>query len=117
VPAYRSAALAALGDPTRRAILERLREGPLPVGQIAAELPVSRPAVSQHLRVLKDAGLVNERKDGTRRLYRLEPAGLGELREYLEDFWSAALSSFKEAAEREHGGGPQNMQAREGSES
>ena len=90
----------ALGHPTRRAIFERLRGGPLAVTDIAGELPVSRPAVSQHLRVLKDARLVSERRDGTRRIYRLEPTGLAELREYVEQFWSAALASFKEAAER-----------------
>lgn len=91
----------ALGDPTRRAIFEQLRRGPLAVGEIAAELPVSRPAVSQHLRVLKDAGLVTERREGTRRLYRLDPDGLGELRDYFDDFWTEALAGFKAAAERE----------------
>ena len=91
----------ALGDPTRRAIFERLRSGPLSVGEIAAELPVSRPAVSQHLRVLKEAGLVTERRNGTRRLYRLDPVGLGELRRYVEDFWMDALAAFKAEAERE----------------
>jgi len=95
----------ALGDPTRRAIFERLRQGSLAVGEIADELPVSRPAVSQHLRVLKDAGLVRERRDGTRRLYRVDPDGLGELRDYFDDFWSAALASFKEEAERERRNG------------
>ena len=91
----------ALGDPTRRAIFEQLRRGPRPVGEIAAELPVSRPAVSQHLRVLKDAGLVTERREGTRRLYRLDPDGLGELRDYFDGFWTEALAGFKAAAERE----------------
>jgi len=91
----------ALADPTRRSIFERLRHGPRAVGQLAAGLPVSRPAVSQHLRVLKEAGLVTERRDGTRRLYRIEPAGLEELREYFERFWDEALEAFKEAAERE----------------
>jgi DNA-binding transcriptional ArsR family regulator len=89
----------ALGDPTRRAIFEQLRRGPRAVGEIAGELPVSRPAVSQHLRVLKEAGLVSERRDGTRRLYRLDPDGLGELRDYFDDFWSEALAGFKAAAE------------------
>src|SRR5437868_12403765 len=93
--------LDALGDGTRRAILERLRDGPLSVGVIAAELPVSRPAVSQHLRVLREAGLVSERRNGTRRLYRLDPAGLAELRAYLDSFWSEALAAFKSAAENE----------------
>jgi DNA-binding transcriptional ArsR family regulator len=92
-------AMDALGDPTRRAIFERLREGPLAVGEIAAGLPVSRPAVSQHLRVLKEAGLVSERRDGTRRLYRLDPDGLAELRVYFDQFWTAALADFKAAAE------------------
>jgi DNA-binding transcriptional ArsR family regulator len=91
----------ALGDPTRRAIFEQLRRGPRAVGEIAAELPVSRPAVSQHLRVLKDAGLVTERREGTRRLYRLDPDGLGELRDYFDGFWTEALVGFKAAAERE----------------
>ncbi len=90
-----------LGDRTRRTIFERLRSGPLSVGEIAEELPVSRPAVSQHLRVLKETGLVTERRDGTRRLYRLDPDGLGEIRDYFDDFWSEALAAFKAAAEEE----------------
>jgi DNA-binding transcriptional ArsR family regulator len=94
-------AISALADPTRRSIFERLRHGPRAVGQLAAGLPVSRPAVSQHLRVLKEAGLVSERRDGTRRLYRIEPSGLEELRDYFERFWDEALEAFKEAAERE----------------
>jgi len=94
-------AITALADPTRRSIFERLRRGPRAVGELAAGLPVSRPAVSQHLRVLKEAGLVSERRDGTRRLYRIEPEGLEELREYFERFWDEALEAFKEAAERE----------------
>jgi DNA-binding transcriptional ArsR family regulator len=94
-------ALQALGDPTRRSVLEQLREGPRAVGEIAAQLPVSRPAVSQHLRVLKEAGLVTERQDGTRRLYRVDPNGLAGLRAYLEGFWEEALASFKVAAETE----------------
>jgi DNA-binding transcriptional ArsR family regulator len=92
---------AALADPTRRAVLERLREGPRPVGDIARDLPVSRPAVSQHLRVLKDAGLVTERRDGTRRLYRIDPDGLAAIRDYFDDFWNEALAAFKAAAESE----------------
>jgi DNA-binding transcriptional ArsR family regulator len=91
----------ALGDPTRRAIFEQLRSGARSVGEIAAELPVSRPAVSQHLRVLKEAGLVTERRNGTRRLYRLNPDGLDELRRYVEDYWTDALAAFKAEAERE----------------
>ena len=98
--AYRTA-MDALGDPTRRAIFEQLRRGPRAVGEIASELPVSRPAVSQHLRVLKDAGLVTERREGTRRLYRLDPDWLGELRDYFDGFWTEALAGFKAAAERE----------------
>jgi DNA-binding transcriptional ArsR family regulator len=96
-------ALQALGDPTRRSVLEQLRGGPKAVGEIAALLPVSRPAVSQHLRVLKEAGLVTERQDGTRRLYRVDPDGLAGLREYLEAFWEEALASFKAAAEAQEG--------------
>jgi DNA-binding transcriptional ArsR family regulator len=91
----------ALGDPTRRAIFERLRARPLSVGEIAEGLPVSRPAVSQHLRVLKEAGLVTERRNGTRRLYRLDPDGVGELRDYFDDFWTDALAAFKAEAETE----------------
>jgi DNA-binding transcriptional ArsR family regulator len=94
-------ALQALGDPTRRAVLEELRRGPRAVGEIARRLPVSRPAVSQHLRVLKEAGLVTERQNGTRRLYRVNPDGLADLREYLDEFWTEALESFKAAAEAE----------------
>ena len=95
----------ALGDPTRRAIFEQLRRGPRAVGEIAGELPVSRPAVSQHLRVLKEAGLVTERREGTRRLYRLDPDGLGELRDYFDDVWTEALAGFKAAAESERRNG------------
>ena len=93
--------MAALADPTRRAIFERLREGPRPVGELARDLPVSRPAVSQHLRVLKEAGLVSERRNGTRRLYRVEPDAVAELRGYFDEFWSQALEAFKAAAESE----------------
>ena len=93
--------IAALADPTRRAVFERLRAGPRPVGDIARDLPVSRPAVSQHLRVLKDAGLVTERRDGTRRLYRIDPDGLAAIRDYFDDFWNEALAAFKAAAESE----------------
>ncbi|HEY3427198.1 MAG TPA: metalloregulator ArsR/SmtB family transcription factor [Acidimicrobiia bacterium] len=92
--------LTALADPTRRSVFERLAGGPRSVGEIAAEVPVSRPAVSQHLRVLKEAGLVSERRNGTRRYYSVRPDGLAELRGYLERFWEEALSSFKAAAER-----------------
>jgi DNA-binding transcriptional ArsR family regulator len=93
----------ALGDPTRRAVFDRLRAGPRSVGEIAAGLPVSRPAVSQHLRVLKEAGLVAERREGTKRIYELAPRGLAELRAYFEQFWSQALDAYKEAAERKDG--------------
>ena len=89
----------ALGDPTRRAIFERLRDGPLAVGQLADGLPVSRPAVSQHLRVLKDAGLVTDRRVGTRRLYRLDPGGVGALRAYFDSFWTQTRAALKDAAE------------------
>ncbi len=78
---------------------ERLASGPLPVGQLAATLPVSRPAVSQHLKVLKEAGLVLDRQDGTRRIYQLDPAGVGALRAYFDGFWDRALTSFKQAVE------------------
>ena len=93
--------IAALADPTRREVFERLRGGPRAVGEIAAALPVSRPAVSQHLRVLKEAGLVTERKDGTRRLYRVDPAGIAAIRDYFDDFWNEALAAFQAAAESE----------------
>ena len=92
--------MTALGDPTRRAIFDRLRRGPLAVGQLAAGLPVSRPAVSQHLRVLKDAGLVSERRDGTRRVYRIDPNGVEGLRAYFDRFWDEVLSAYQAAAER-----------------
>lgn len=93
--------LDALGDPTRRAVLEVLAGGPKPVGDIARHLPVSRPAVSQHLRVLKEAGLVRDRKEGTRRLYRVDAEGLQALRAYLERYWDVALASFKDHVEEE----------------
>ena len=96
-----SNALVALADPTRREILERLRAGPRAVGELAGELPVTRPAVSQHLRVLKDAGLVSDRSQGTRRLYRVDPRGLAELRSYLEGFWEATLADLAAAVETE----------------
>jgi DNA-binding transcriptional ArsR family regulator len=92
-------ALDALGDPTRRAILELLRDGPRPVGELAEALPVSRPAVSQHLAVLKAAGLVSDRAAGRRRLYAVDPAGLDALRAYLEGLWSQALASYRRAVE------------------
>jgi len=96
-------AIQALADPTRRTVFERLREGPLPVGELARGLPVSRPAVSQHLRVLKLAGLVRERREGTRNFYSVDGEGLAEPRDYFEGFWDEALAAFKAAAESEGG--------------
>jgi DNA-binding transcriptional ArsR family regulator len=93
-------AIAALADPTRRRVFERLRGGPRPVVEIARGLPVSRPAVSQHLRVLKEAGLVRERREGTRNFYSVNGDGLAELRDYFEQYWDEALAAFKEAAEK-----------------
>jgi len=99
-----SLVLDALGDPTRRAILELLRDGPKPVVELADALPVSRPAVSQHLRVLKTAGLVADTAAGRRRLYAVDPAGLEALRAYLEGLWGQALASYQRAAEGAAGG-------------
>jgi DNA-binding transcriptional ArsR family regulator len=96
-----SRAFAALADPTRREIFERLAGAPSAVGELANELPVSRPAVSQHLRVLKDAGLVVDRALGTRRVYKIDPNGLGELRAWLDRFWGEALEAFKAEVERD----------------
>lgn len=95
-------AFAALADPTRRRILERLRTGPKPVGVIAAGLSVSRPAVSQHLKILKEARLVREEPQGTRRVYQIDPQGLGPLRAWLDQFWDQALEAFRAEAEKEH---------------
>jgi DNA-binding transcriptional ArsR family regulator len=92
--------LAALADPTRRTIFERLADRPSAVGELATELPVSRPAVSQHLKVLKDAGLVIDRRAGTRRIYQLDPDGVGALRAYLDQFWNRSLTAFKAAVEQ-----------------
>jgi DNA-binding transcriptional ArsR family regulator len=97
---YRADGLAALGDPTRRAIFERLADGPRAVRELADELPVSRPAVSQHLKVLKNAGLVVDQAAGNRRLYSVDPEGLAALRAYMDQFWDRALTNFKDAAER-----------------
>jgi DNA-binding transcriptional ArsR family regulator len=94
-------ALAALADPTRRRVFERLRSGPKAVGKIARGLPVSRPAVSQHLKVLKEAGLVTDRPEGTRRVYYIDPEGLGALRAWLDRFWDEALAAFKQQVETE----------------
>src|SRR5579883_711918 len=93
--------LAALADPTRRRVFERLHAGEASVGEIARGLPVSRPAVSQHLKVLKDAGLVADRAEGTRRVYFIDPHGLGQLRGWLDQFWDRALASFQAEVERE----------------
>jgi DNA-binding transcriptional ArsR family regulator len=93
-------ALAALADPTRRLVLTQLRAGPKPVGDIARALPVSRPAVSQHLKVLKAAGLVRDRPDGTRRVYSIDPHGVGALRRWLDEFWNEALEAFKAEVEK-----------------
>jgi DNA-binding transcriptional ArsR family regulator len=93
-------ALAALADPTRREVFERLRTGPRAVGEIAAEMPVSRPAVSQHLKVLKEAGLVADRAEGARRVYYIDPHGLGPLRKWLDQFWDQALAAFQAEIER-----------------
>jgi DNA-binding transcriptional ArsR family regulator len=99
VTTYQANGWVALGDPTRRAILGYLAERPRAVGELADELPVSRPAVSQHLRMLKEAGLVVDRPEGTRRIYRLDPDGLAELRVQLDRFWNQALATFKQVVE------------------
>jgi DNA-binding transcriptional ArsR family regulator len=96
--------LTALGDPTRQAIFDALSDGPRPVGELAASLPVSRPAVSQHLKVLKDVGLVVDERDGTRRRYRVDPQGLAVLRTYLDQFWERSLAALAEATEEEEKG-------------
>ena len=93
--------LAALADPTRRQVFERLASGPRAVGELARGLPVSRPAVSQHLQVLKAAGLVSDRAEGTRRVYQIDPAGLGAIRAWLDRFWTAALESYAAEVDRE----------------
>ena len=95
-----AAALDCLGDATRRKVFERLGAGPLSVGEIARDMPVSRPAVSQHLAVLKEAGLVRDRAVGTRRIYYIDPLGLGALRAWLDQFWDQALASFQAEVER-----------------
>jgi DNA-binding transcriptional ArsR family regulator len=100
VVTYRTDGWTALGDPTRRAIFERVAEQPRAVGELARELPVSRPAVSQHLKVLKEAGLVLDRPVGNRRIYQLDPAGLEALRAQLDRFWTKALANYKAVAEQ-----------------
>jgi len=99
VEAYRDGGLGLLGDPSRRAIFELLARQPCSVGELARRLPISRPAVSQHLRVLKDGGLVVDQARGTRRVYRLNPDGVAALRAYLDRVWDDALTSFQKAAE------------------
>ena len=98
--AYQNA-FAALSDPTRRAVFERLIDGAQPVGRIAKGMPVSRPAVSQHLKVLKEAGLVTDRAEGTRRVYSIDPKGLGAVRRYLDQFWDQALQAFAAEVEKD----------------
>jgi DNA-binding transcriptional ArsR family regulator len=100
VQTYQVEPLTALGEPTRRIIFERLAERPQAVGELARDLPISRPAVSQHLRVLKDARLVRDEALGTRRLYRVDPDGLAAVRRYLDEFWIKALAAYKEAVEQ-----------------
>ncbi len=95
--------LDALGDSTRRAILARLLDGPVSVGNLARDFPVSRPAISQHLRILKEANLVVDSASGTRRLYQLNPQGFESLRDYFDQFWSVALNAFKKKAEEKKG--------------
>ncbi len=94
-------AFAALADPTRRAVFERLADGPRAVSELADGLPVSRPAVSQHLKVLKEAGLVTDRAEGARRVYQIDPQGLGQIRAWLDRFWDTALEAFRAEVERE----------------
>ena len=98
---YQSAQLDALGDATRRAILARLLDGPQPVGKLAGDFPVSRPAISQHLRILKEANLVTDRSQGTRRVYEINTQGFDSLREYFDQFWNHALQSFKRKVEEQ----------------
>jgi DNA-binding transcriptional ArsR family regulator len=110
---YRSAAvsaLGALGDSTRRTIFERLAEKPAAVGEIAQGLPVSRPAVSQHLKVLKAAGLVTESAEGTRHIYRIDPRGIGAVRQWLDQFHGQALDAFKAYAEAQERAAPQEQE-------
>lgn len=98
---YEQIQLDALGDPTRRAIIDRLLRGPASVGKLADEFPVSRPAISQHLRVLKGASLVTDSADGTRRIYKLNPQGFESLRAYLDQFWTIALAAFQQKVEEQ----------------
>ena len=109
--AYGSSGIAALGDPTRRAIFESLARRPKAVGELAAELPVSRPAVSQHLRVLKEAGLVTDRADGTRRVYQIRQQGVQAIHGYLDQMWGQAMAAFQAEAERSAGPAPSGAPA------
>jgi DNA-binding transcriptional ArsR family regulator len=106
-----STALAALADPTRREIFERLARSPSAVGELASDLPVSRPAVSQHLKVLKEAGLVVHRAEGTRNVYEIDPNGLGALRAWLDQFWAEALDAFKKEVEKDEPTHPERHSA------
>lgn len=106
--------ISALDDPTRRLLLERLTGGPRPAGELAEGLPMSRPAVSQHLRVLREARLVHEQREGTRRVYRLDPRGLTQLRNYFDDFWARAMGEFKATADHETDHGPDHHPNHEG---
>ena len=98
---YHQAQLDALGDATRRAIVDRLLRGPVSVGKLAEEFPMSRPAISQHLRVLKEAKLVTDKADGAKRVYRLDPEGFAAMRQYLDQFWSVALAAFQQKVEEQ----------------
>lgn len=98
---YHQSQLDALGDATRRAIVQRLLEGPISVGKLAEEFPISRPAISQHLRVLKEARLVSDEAKGAKRVYRLDPRGFNSLRDYFDQFWSIALKAFQEKVEEQ----------------
>jgi DNA-binding transcriptional ArsR family regulator len=98
---YQDVQLDALGDPTRRAIVERLLNGPISVGKLAEEFPMSRPAISQHLRILKQANLVSDSAAGTRRVYQLNPQGFETLRSYFDQFWSIALTAFQQKVEEQ----------------
>ena len=98
---YQADGWVALGDPTRRAIFERIADRPRPVGELAREVPVSRPAVSQHLKVLKEAGLVTDRRAGNRRIYHVDPDGVGALRAQLDRLWNQGLAAYKEAVEQD----------------
>jgi DNA-binding transcriptional ArsR family regulator len=100
-----TAMLTALGDPVRQTILDRLSDGPMPVGRLADGLPISRPAVSQHLKVLKDVGLVVDRQEGTRRLYQVDPDGIAALRAHLDEMWARSLAAFQTRIEDEKGKG------------